>query len=71
MSPTGELGTIPAENLAEAVKAGARVMTADDMRELRQEIFMQHAVFKDEHQRSRKRKRRSILTSGRVRRGRR
>jgi hypothetical protein len=66
MSPTGELGTVPADKLAEAIAAGARVMTSEDMRQLRQEIFMEHSVFKDEHQRpQRKRKRRSIVRSGR------
>ena len=64
LSPTGRIGFIPEENLQAALEAGAKVITADDMRQMRQEIFMQHGVFKDEHKRPEKRKRRSIVRGG-------
>lgn len=65
LAPTGEIGFVPEEQLLEALAAGAKLMTADDMRALRQEIFMQHNVFKETHGRKRSRKRRSIVRSGR------
>jgi hypothetical protein len=65
LAPTGRLGYVPEENLAAAIAAGAKVMTPDDMRALRQEIFMQHGIFKEAHTRPVKRKRRSIVRSGR------
>jgi hypothetical protein len=65
LAPTGELGFVPKDQVEAAVAAGARVMTPDDMRQLRQEIFMQHGIFKDEHKHTPKRKRRSIVRSGR------
>lgn len=67
LAPTGEIGYVPEEQVAEAVAAGAKVMTGDDMRQLRQEIFMQHGIFKDAHKRPEKRKRRSIVRSSRTR----
>lgn len=65
LTPTGKIAYIPEENLAEAVEDGAKVMTPDDMRQMRQEIFMQHGIFKEAHTRPEKRKRRSIVRSGR------
>jgi hypothetical protein len=65
LAPTGKLGYIPEENVEAAVAAGAKVMTPTDMRTLRQEIFMQHEIFKEAHQRPEKRKRRSIVRGGR------
>jgi len=65
LAPTGDLGYVPEENLAAALEAGAKVMTPDDMRQLRQEVFMQHGIFKEAHQRPEKRKRRSIVKSSR------
>jgi hypothetical protein len=65
LAPTGELGYVPEEQLLEAIAAGAKVMTPNDMRTLRQEVFMQHGLFKDEHSRPKKRKRRSIVRGGR------
>ena len=67
LAPTGELGYIPEEQVEEAVAAGAKVMNSDDMRQLRQEIFMQHGIFKDAHKQPEKRKRRSIVRSSRTR----
>lgn len=63
LAPTGELGTVPKEHLEEALEAGARVMNPDDMRQLRQEVFMQHEIFKSEHKRPTpgRRRRRSIM----------
>ena len=65
MAPTGELGYVPQEQLEAAIAAGARVMTPEAMRQLRQEVFMQHMIFKDEHKRVQPRKRRSIVRGGR------
>ena len=42
MAPTGELGYVPEENLAEALAAGARVMTPEDMRSMNEQIDGQH-----------------------------
>jgi hypothetical protein len=65
MAPTGELGHVAEAQLEEALAAGAKLMTSDDMRKLRQDVFMQHALFKDQHSRPKKRKRRSIVKGGR------
>lgn len=65
LAPTGEIGYVPEEHLLEALAAGAKVLTPDDMRALRQEIFMQHGIFKQEHARPKKRRRRSIVRGGR------
>lgn len=67
LAPTGEIGYVPEEQVAEAVAAGAKVMTGDDMRQLRQEIFMQHGIFKDARKSPVQRKRRSIVRSSRTR----
>lgn len=65
LAPTGRIGFIPEENLQAALDAGAKLMTPDEMRILRQEIFMEHSVFKEAHTRPTKRKRRSIVRGGR------
>lgn len=65
LAPTGHIGYIPEENVPEAVEAGAKVLTPEGMRVLRQQIFMEHGVFKEAHQRPEQRKRRSIVRSGR------
>lgn len=65
LAPTGELGFVPEENLEAAIADGAKPMSPADMRTLRQEIFMQHQVFKSEHERPVQRKRRSIVRGGR------
>jgi hypothetical protein len=65
LAPTGRLGYVPEESLEEVLAAGAKVMNSDDMRQLRQEVFMQHGIFKEQHTRPTKRKRRSIVRSGR------
>jgi hypothetical protein len=65
LAPTGEIGFVPAEQLEEAIAAGAKVVTPELMKEMRQEIFMQHAIFRDKHQRPKQRKRRSIVRGGR------
>ena len=68
LAPTGRIGFVPEANLQAALDAGAKLMTADDMRELRQQIFMEHGVFQQEHRRPAKpRKRRSIVRSSRTR----
>lgn len=48
MGPDGHLCYIPEENVAAAIAAGGRVMTADDMRALRQQVFMEHSLFQHE-----------------------
>jgi len=65
LAPTGEVGFVPEENLEDAIAAGARVLTPADMRELRQAVFMEHSLFKHKNQAPQKRKRRSIVRSGR------
>lgn len=61
MAPTGQLGYVPKDKLEEAIAAGARVMTPEDMRVLRQQIFMEHGLFKQEHKRPEPRKRKSLV----------
>ena len=51
MAPTGELGYVPADKVDEAIKAGARLMTPEDMRVLRQQVFMEHGLFQERHKR--------------------
>ncbi len=63
MAPTGQLGYVPEAKLDEALAAGARVMTSDDMRTLRQQVFMEHAVFKEKHQKPEMRRRKSLVKS--------
>jgi hypothetical protein len=67
MAPTGQLGYVPEEKLQEALDAGARVMTPEDMRTLRQQVFMEHAVFKEKHQRPEAKRRKSLVRSRRTR----
>jgi|HubBroStandDraft_1064217.scaffolds.fasta_scaffold164047_2 hypothetical protein len=66
LDPHGNIAYIPEENLEAALEAGAKLLTPDKMRELRQEVFMQHLAFKDEHAPPEKRKRRSIVKSNRT-----
>lgn len=68
LAPTGELGYVPEDQLAAAIEAGAKQMTPEDMRQLRQEVFMQHGIFREKHERPTERKRRSIVRGGRRRR---
>lgn len=65
LAPTGELGTVPEEKLAEALEAGAKVMSPEAMRELRQTTFMAHTLLQEKQRPAKKRKRRSIVTGGR------
>ena len=68
LAPTGEIGYVPEEKLAETLAAGAVVLTPEKMRDLRQAIFMEHAVFKDRHQQKQavpRHKRKSLYKSGR------
>jgi hypothetical protein len=61
MAPTGELGYVPPEKVDEAIAAGARLMTPDDMRILRQQVFMEHGLFKEAHQAPEPRRRKSLV----------
>jgi len=47
IAPTGKIGYVPEEKLPEAIAAGATVLPPAKMRELRQAIFMEHAIFDD------------------------
>lgn len=67
MAPTGQLGTIPEDKLSEALAAGARVFTPDDMRVLRQQVFMEHELFKEKHAKPDHRRRRKSLIARRGR----
>lgn len=64
LAPTGAIGTVPAESLQDALDAGAKVLSPDEMRQLRQATFMEHQVFKEKHTRPTQRKRRSIVRGG-------
>lgn len=44
MSPDGTLGEVPDEQVPEAQMAGFRAMTSADMRQMYQNIFMQHSL---------------------------
>ncbi len=70
LDPHGNIAYIPEENQEAALDAGAKLLTPDKMRELRQEVFMQHLAFKDEHAPPEKRKRRSIVKRSRTQGGR-
>jgi len=61
MAPTGQLGYVPEDKLQEALAAGARVMNSDDMRTLRQQIFMEHGLFQQAHKRPEPKKRKSLV----------
>ena len=65
MAPTGQIGFVPADKLDEAIAAGATVMTPEKMRELRQEVFMEHGLFKQEHAKPEPRRRKSLVKSKR------
>lgn len=52
MAPNGDLGTIPDDKVQEAIAAGFRVMTSDDMRQMYNSMFLQHALFKDQHKKA-------------------
>lgn len=47
LAPTGDIGYVPEAQLQEAIEAGAVILTAEKMRELRQAVFMEHSVFKE------------------------
>lgn len=65
MAPTGQIGFVPQEKLEEALAAGATLMTPEKMRELRQEVFMEHGLFQDQHKRPEPRRRKSLVKSKR------
>lgn len=65
MAPTGVLGYVPEDQLQAALAAGARVMTPEDMRTLRQSVFMEHGLFKDRHKKPEPRKRKSLVRGSR------
>ena len=51
LAPTGQIGYVPEEQLAAALEAGAVIVTPQKMREIRQAIFMEHAIFDERHNR--------------------
>lgn len=61
MAPTGELGYVPSDKIEEALEAGARLMTPEDMRVLRQQVFMEHGLFKEAHKKPEPRRRKSLV----------
>lgn len=65
LDPLGNIAYIPEGNLEAALVAGASLLPPEKMRELRQETFMQHLAFLEEHRSPEKRKRRSIVRSSR------
>ncbi len=65
MAPTGKLGYVPEENLAAAIEAGARVMGPDEMRVLRQQVFMEHSLFQHERRPVEKRRKSRLIRSSR------
>ncbi len=67
LAPTGELGSIPEDQVEAAVAAGAKVMTPADMRALRQSVFMEHTVFDERNRKPTTRRQRKSLWKGRGR----
>jgi hypothetical protein len=57
----GNFYRIPQEHVPAAVEAGGRVMTPDDMRALRQTVFMEHGIFKEAHKKPEGRRQRKSL----------
>ena len=66
MAPTGKIGFVPAEQLQAALQSGAKLIGMEEMLAIRQEVFMSHALFKDQRAvpDPKKRKRRSIIWKG-------
>lgn len=54
MAPDGTLGNVPDEHVSAAVEAGGRVMTSADLKQMYQNLFMQHVMFKDKQAKVRK-----------------
>jgi hypothetical protein len=68
VSTTGRLGFVPEEKVEEAKADGLRVIGVDEMKDMRQQIFMEHAIFKEQRKPAPSRhKRKSIIRSGRTR----
>lgn len=44
LAPGGKVGYVPADQLEAALAAGALVLTAEKMKEMRQAIFMEHQL---------------------------
>ena len=66
LAPTGQIGYVPEEQLAAALEAGAVIVTPQKMREIRQAIFMEHAIFDERHNRqpAPRHRRKSLWQSG-------
>ena len=64
LAPDGNLGMIPEDHVEAAIAAGGRVMTPELMREMRQAVFMEHAIFKDQRKAPPKNRKR-LVRSGR------
>lgn len=64
MAPDGTLGMLPEDKAQRAVAAGGRIMTPELMREMRQAVFMEHAIFKDQR-RPKERRRKRLVGPGR------
>lgn len=47
MSPDGTLGDVPEHDVDAAKLAGFRVMTSADLRQMYQNIFMQHSLIQE------------------------
>lgn len=67
LTPTGKIAFVPQDRLAYALAAGAELLTADKMREMRQAIFMEHGVFNDRNKKTIARRQRKSLWKQRSR----
>ena len=68
VSTTGRLGFVPEDKVEEAKADGLRVIGTEEMKDLRQQIFMEHAIFKEQRKPVPPRhKRKSIIRGGRSR----
>lgn len=61
VSTTGHLGYIPEDKVEEAKADGFRVIGPDEMRALRQQIFMEHGLFQQRNAKPQGRKRKSLI----------
>ncbi len=71
LTPTGEVAYVPQERLTEALADGATLLTVEKMRDMRQAIFMEHALHLDKTKKppasrhEARRKRKSFWRGGR------
>jgi hypothetical protein len=65
LAPDGSLGMVPEDQAQSAIEAGGRVMTPELMREMRQAVFMEHAIFNDQRKPVKREWKHRLVRSGR------